>query len=210
MTEGDVFAQMEGLTIEIVAMEAFKLRVLEKYKRQQKFNSRFISYKILSMENNSTTILNEILEKLSVLTKEDEMAQGIENEDVVSEKVEASSQELSTDLKDEDEAPAPTPEPVEAEEAPDVKTYVTMDAFNEVTTGLKAEIEAIKQKMMAEVDKYKSQKEELSKEVEKLSAEPAAEPIKHSPESDSKKLDLNLGNNRPQTTLDRVMQRISK
>ena len=203
MTEGDVFAQMEGLTIEIVAMEAFKLRVLEKYKRQQKFNNRFISY-------NSTTILNEILEKLSVLTKEDEMAQGIENEDVVSEKVEASSQELSTDLKDEDEAPAPTPEPVEAEEAPDVKTYVTMDAFNEVTTGLKAEIEAIKQKMMAEVDKYKSQKEELSKEVEKLSAEPAAEPIKHSPESDSKKLDLNLGNNRPQTTLDRVMQRISK
>ena len=162
------------------------------------------------MENNSTTILNEILEKLSVLTKEDEMAQGIENEDVVSEKVEASSQELSTDLKDEDEAPAPTPEPVEAEEAPDVKTYVTMDAFNEVTTGLKAEIEAIKQKMMAEVDKYKSQKEELSKEVEKLSAEPAAEPIKHSPESESKKLDLNLGNNRPQTTLDRVMQRISK
>lgn len=162
------------------------------------------------MENNSTTILNEILEKLSVLTKEDEMAQGIENADVVSEKVEASAQEPSTDLnEDEDEAPAPTPEPVEAEENPDVKTYVTMDAFNEVTTSLKAEIEAIKKKMMAEVQNYKSQKEELSKEIEKLSAEPAAEPIKHSPEPESKKLDLNFSNNRPQSTLDRVMQRIS-
>tara|TARA_R100000773_G_C4207500_1_gene107957 strand:- start:611 stop:1108 length:498 start_codon:yes stop_codon:yes gene_type:complete len=163
---------------------------------------------------NSTTILNEILQKLSLITKEDEQAQGIpEDENVVSQKVEASKDEPTTELKEdkEDDSEPAVPETVEAEENPDVKTYVTMDAFTEVTSNLKAEIDAIKKKMMAEVEDYKSQKDELSKQVEKLSAEPAAEPIKHSPQSDGKKLEMNLGNpNRPLTTMDRVLQRIGK
>jgi len=163
---------------------------------------------------NSTTILNEILQKLSLITKEDEKAQGIaDDENVISEKVEASKEEPTTELEDdkEDDSDAAATEPVEAEEEPDVKTYVTMDAFTEVTSILKAEIDAIKKKMMAEVENYKSQKDELSKEVEKLSAEPAAEPIKHSPESDGKKIEMNFKNpNRPLTTMDRVLQRMGK
>ena len=53
---------------------------------------------------NSTTILNEILQKLSLITKEDEKAQGIaDDENVISEKVEASKEEPTTELNDDKE-----------------------------------------------------------------------------------------------------------
>ena len=53
----------------------------------------------------STEILNEILQKLSLLTKEDELAQGIEDTEVVAE-------ELSSEVE---EAPAVEEEATEEE-----------------------------------------------------------------------------------------------
>ena len=54
------------------------------------------------------------------------------------------------------------------------------------------------------------EKKLMSKQIEKLSAEPAAETIKHSPETEVKKANDSLRNpNRPISTLDRVLSKIS-
>ena len=57
----------------------------------------------------------------------------------------------------------------------------------------------------------KKEKDKLSEQVKELSKEPAAEAIKHTPEdANPRKFDFTYGQNRPQSTFDRVMARISK
>ena len=49
----------------------------------------------------------------------------------------------------------------------------------------------------------------MSKQIEKLSAQPAATPIKHNPEeSKSNAQGFKFGQNQPQTTLNRVMSKL--
>jgi hypothetical protein len=53
------------------------------------------------------------------------------------------------------------------------------------------------------------EKVEMSKQIEKLSAEPAATPIKHNPEeTKSNAQGYKFGQNQPQTTLNRVMSKL--
>ena len=159
----------------------------------------------------STTILNEILQKLSLITKEDELAQDINEEDVqeevvLSEEVQEETEEVKEELNEE-----ASQEEVEAEdESTDLmEGYVKEEKFNEVMSAMKAELDALKEAVKGKMQEYKSQKEELSQQVEKLSAEPAAEPIKHAPESETPKQGMFANPNKPMSTLDRVMQKLS-
>lgn len=159
----------------------------------------------------ATSILNEILQKLSILTKEDELAQGIND-------VEIQAEELSTE---EVEAPAieePTEEvteelseePVEAEETQLMEGYVKQEDFESKISALEAKIAEMAKMIDEEMGSYKKEKEMMSAQIEKLSAEPAAEAIEHTPEAATeKKPVLNFGMQRPQSTLDRVFNRIT-
>jgi len=161
----------------------------------------------------STTILNEILQKLSLITKEDELAQDINEEDVqeevvLSEEVQEETEEVKEELNE--EAPQEEVEVEAEEESTDLmEGYVKEEKFNEVMSAVKAELDALKEAVKGKMQEYKSQKEELSKQVEELSAEPAAEPIKHAPESEAPKTGMFANPNKPMSTLDRVMQRLS-
>lgn len=163
---------------------------------------------------NATTILNEILQKLSVLTKEDELAQELSEVEVQEEAVEAVSEateEVKEEvLEEEVQAELAETEEVEAEEEAELKEgYVSEEKYMADMSAMKAEIEAIKKMIDEEMGYMKKEKEALSEQVKELSKEPAAEPIKHSPEEESKP-NLNLyAQNRALSTKDRVLQRIS-
>jgi len=134
----------------------------------------------------STEILNEILQKLSVLTKEDELAQGIENTEVVAE--ELSAEEEETQL---------------------MEGYVKQEDFESKISALEAKM-AEMAKMLDDEMGYKTKAEELSSQLEKLSEEPAAEAINHTPEAATEKKPVyNFGMQRPQNTLDRVFNRLT-
>ena len=162
----------------------------------------------------STEILNEILQKLSLITQEDELAQGIEDTEVVAEELSAEEEEAPAV---EEEAPAEeaseelSEEPVEAEEETQLmEGYVTEEAFASKMAEMEAKL-AEMAKMMDEEMGYKTKAEELSSQLEKLSEEPAAEPIAHTPEAEvTEKRTFTYGAQRTNSTLDRVMERIGK
>lgn len=158
----------------------------------------------------ATTILNDILQKLSLLTKEDELAQDIMEEEVQEEVVAAESEEAAVEeVKEElNEEPLEEEVAVEEETTDLMEGYVKEEDFKETISAMKAELDALKEAVKGKMEEYKSQKEELSKQVEELSSEPAAEPIKHTPESDTKKLEFTAPKGRART-LDRVFQRIN-
>lgn len=167
----------------------------------------------------ATTILNEILEKLSVLTKEDELAQELSsNEEVQEELVEAVSEtaeevkEETTELSEEvatEEVEASSEEEVVEEETELKDGYVSEEKYMADMGAMKAEIEAIKKMIDEEMGYMKKEKEALAEQVKELSKEPAAKPIKHSPEEEAKP-SLNLyAQGRGMTTADKVLQRIS-
>jgi hypothetical protein len=61
-----------------------------------------------------------------------------------------------------------------------------------------------------EMGSYKREKEMMSAQIEKLSAEPAAEAIEHTPEAATEKKPVyNYGMQRSQNTLDRVFNRLT-
>ena len=161
----------------------------------------------------STEILNEILQKLSLLTKEDELAQGIEELDVVAEELSSEEEEAPAV---EEEAPAEeaseelSEEAVEADEETQLmEGYVTEEAFASKIAEIEAKM-AEMAKMLDEEMGYKQKSEELSSQLEKLSEEPAAEAIEHTPEAATEKKPVyNFGMQRPQNTLDRVFNRLT-
>lgn len=161
---------------------------------------------------NATTILNEILQKLSVLTKEDELSQE-EVVEAVSEATQEVQEEVQETVQEElaetEEVEAASDE-VEAVEESELKEgYVSEEKYMADMSAMKAEIDAIKKMIDEEMGYMKKEKEALSEQVKELSKEPAAEPIKHSPEEESKP-SLNLyAQSRTATTADRVLQRIS-
>tara|TARA_R100001463_G_scaffold5853_3_gene19798 strand:- start:1283 stop:1780 length:498 start_codon:yes stop_codon:yes gene_type:complete len=160
----------------------------------------------------STEILNEILQKLSLLTKEDELAQGVEELDVVAEELSTEEEEAPA----EQEAPAEeaseelSEEAVEAEEETQLmEGYVTEEAFASKMAEMEAKM-AEMAKMLDEEMGYKQKSEELSSQLEKLSEQPAAEAIEHTPEAATEKKPVyNFGMQRPQNTLDRVFNRLT-
>ena len=174
------------------------------------------------MENTkATSILNDIMEKLSLVKKdevkevevkeevnlseqikeEEEMSQkltelacaceGEEKEDLASEEV------VSEELQEE----VPEMEASEEIEMDETK-YVGRDEFESKISELKGMIEEMKLG-------YSEEKLSMQKEIEKLSAEPASEPIAHNPEREVKQNFKSFGQNKIMSTRDRVMNRIA-
>ena len=165
----------------------------------------------------STTILNEILQKLSLLTKEDELAQELSEQEVQEEVIEAVNEtadeinEETTELSEEATEEVEASEEVENQEEEELaEGYVSEAKYLEDMSKLKSEIDAIKKMIDEEMGYIKKEKEALSEQVKELSKEPAAEAIKHNPEGEEvKKFNFTYGQNKPQNTFDRVMARIS-
>lgn len=167
----------------------------------------------------STTILNEILQKLSKVATENELIQEPSvQEEVVEAATEATEEvkEETTELSEETvEAPIEeveaSAEEVEAQEEENLmEGYVSEEKYQQDMAALMAEIEAIKKMIDEEMGYMKKEKDMLSEQVKELSKEPAAEAIKHNPEGEApKKFNFTYGQNKPQNTFDRVMARIS-
>jgi len=131
---------------------------------------------------------SEIVDKLkSVLlsAEEPQTEPAVEQEKQVELSVEEIEVNDAVELAEGEESPegeAP------AEEAPEQEpAYVTKDEFEAALAEMKAMYEAIIEKMGSEAMETEVPAEELSKEeqVDLSADEPAAEPIAHSPESDS-------------------------
>ena len=173
------------------------------------------------MENTkATSILNDIMEKLS-LVKKDEVKEVEVNQEVnLSEQIkeeEKLSQELTElacqeDVKEElsteevvsEELQEEVPVIEEASEnvEMDEMKYVSKDEFESKISELKGMIEEMKLG-------YGEEKLSMQKEIEKLSAQPASEPIAHNPEGEVKQNFKSFGQNRVMNTRDRVMNRIA-
>lgn len=160
----------------------------------------------------STEILNEILQKLSLLTKEDELAQGVEELDVVAEELSAEEEEAPAEEEatEEEVSEELSEETVEAEAETELeKGYVTEEAFASKIAEMEAKM-AEMAKMLDEEMGYKEKSEMLSSQLEKLSEQPAAEAIEHTPEAATEKKPVyNFGMQRQQNTLDRVFNRLT-
>lgn len=143
----------------------------------------------------------EIVSKLKdVLLSSTEEA---ETQDVVQEEVQlesATEEVIGEDVKTElEEAPeVDASEEVEAMEPKDEMSYATKEEL--------AEVRAMVEKMMGQLDAKEESKEEVPQE---LSADEA--PLTHSPENETERKNLHLySQNKPQTTLDRVLARLNK
>ena len=127
-------------------------------------------------------IFNYDLEKLAEEVKEE-----LSSEEVVSE-------ELQEEV--------PVIEEASEEVEMDEMKYVSKDEFESKISELKGMIEEMKLG-------YSEEKLSMEKEIEKLSAEPASEPIAHNPEGEVKQNFKSFGQNRVMNTRDRVMNRIA-
>lgn len=81
--------------------------------------------------------------------------------------------------------------------------YPSKEEFNE----LKSMVEEMKTNLSEVLG---SQKEEIKRLETELSAEPAAQPITHSPESKSKEMEFQISSGRVETSLDRIIKKLSK
>lgn len=162
----------------------------------------------------STEILNEILQKLSLLTKEDELAQGIEDTEVVAEELSSEVEEapaVEEEATEEEVSEELSEEPVEAEEETQLmEGYVKQEDFESKIAAMEAKMAEMAKMIDDEMGSYKREKEMMSAQIEKLSAEPAAEAIEHTPEAATEKKPVyNYGMQRSQNTLDRVFNRLT-
>lgn len=146
------------------------------------------------------SVLSEFKAFLSKITGEEKKA-----EDVV---VEA---ELSEDtVETASEEVVEVEEPVEAELSAEPKeeeqkdSYITKEEFAKFQTELTSVLKDT-------VDALTKEKTELSKEVAELSAQPAADAIVHSPESEaSASQGRTYGHNRPKQYIDIVLEKMNK
>ena len=115
------------------------------------------------------------------------------------------AEEVIEEVKDE------VSEEVPVEEVEEEKLYATKEELSKAI----AEVKAMYDQLMESMSDEKSPEvpEELNseeKEVELSSQESEVEPISHSPESNIEKSNVHLyGQNRPQTIMDRVLNKIS-
>lgn len=181
------------------------------------------------MESKATNILNDIMQKLSAITevetKEVEnievQAEEVETPEVeevalsedsteveLSEEVEESTEEVELAEEEVKEESTDLEEEV-SEEVELMEGYVKEEDFNSKIAELEDMIKSIKEDMMVEYNKVEQEKAELSSQLEKLSAEPAAEPIAHAPsQKNEEKEVVKFGQNRPANTLDRVFSKL--
>ena len=173
------------------------------------------------MENTkATSILNDIMQKLSLVSKDEVKEVEVKNEVNLSEQIkeeEKLSQELTELACQEDVKEELSTEKIVAEELQeevpfieeasqeiemDEDKYVGRDEFESKISELKGMIEEMKLG-------YGEEKLSMQNKIEKLSAEPASEPISHNPEGEVKQNFKSYGQNKVMSTRDRVMNRIA-
>ena len=167
----------------------------------------------------ATSILNDIMEKLSLIKKDDVKEVELKEEEVqLSEQLteeEEMSQEL-TELACQEEVVAEelSSDEVEAEElqeevsAEEVSEEIEMDEKKYVS---REEFDMKIKSIMDKIDEmklgYDKEKVSMSKQIEELSKEPAAEPINQGTEEQPRKKVL-YSQNRQFSTKDRVLNKI--
>ena len=173
------------------------------------------------MENTkATSILNDIMEKLSLVKKDEvkeievkdevNLSEQIKEEEKLSQELtelacqEEVKEELSTEevVSEELQEEVPVIEEVSEEIEMDETKYVGRDEFDSKISELKGMIEEMKLG-------YSEEKLSMENKIEKLSAEPASEPISHNPEGEVKQNFKSYGQNKVMSTRDRVMNRIA-
>jgi len=173
------------------------------------------------MENTkATSILNDIMEKLSLVKKDEvkevevnqevNLSEQIKEEEKLSQELtelacqEEVKEELSSEevVSEELQEEVPVIEEASEEIEMDETKYVGRDEFDSKISELKKMIEEMKLG-------YNEEKLSMEKEIEKLSAEPASEPIAHNPEGEVKQNFKSFGQNKIMSTRDRVMNRIA-
>jgi len=158
----------------------------------------------------STEILNEILQKLSLLNVDTEATNelNVSTEELSTKEEEAPAVEEKSTIEDVSEELSE--EIVEAEEETQLmEGYVTEEAFVSKIAEMEAKMAEMAKMLDSEMG-YKKELEELSSQMEKLSAEPAAEAINHNPEAATESKPVyNFGMQRSQNTLDRVFNRLT-
>ena len=173
------------------------------------------------MENTkATSILNDIMQKLSLVKKDEvkeievkdevNLSEQIKEEEKLSQELtelacqEEVKEELSTEevVAEELQEEVPVIEEVSEEIEMDEDKYVGRDEFDSKISELKGMIEEMKLG-------YSEEKLSMENKIEKLSAEPASEPISHNPEGEVKQNFKSYGQNKVMSTRDRVMNRIA-
>ena len=173
------------------------------------------------MENTkATSILNDIMEKLSLVKKDEvkevevnqevNLSEQIKEEEKLSQELtelacqEEVKEELSTEEVVSKELQEEVPVIKEASEEieMDEDKYVGRDEFDSKISELKGMIEEMKLG-------YGEEKLSMQNKIEKLSSEPASEPISHNPEGEVKQNFKSYGQNKVMSTRDRVMNRIA-
>jgi len=173
------------------------------------------------MENTkATSILNDIMEKLSLVKKDEvkevevnqevNLSEQIKEEEKLSQELtelacqEEVKEELSTEevVSEELQEEVPVIKEASQEIEMDETKYVGRDEFDSKISELKGLIEEMKLG-------YGEEKLSMQNKIEKLSAEPASEPIAHNPEGEVKQNFKSYGQNKVMSTRDRVMNRIA-
>ncbi len=155
----------------------------------------------------ATTVLSDIMQKLSSIGKPEEV-----KEEVVELSEEVTEEEVKEEevvLAEEDEvAEEIVEEVVEEEEVEeeelDEEKYVSREEFENAIADIKA--------MFIEVsNSYEKEKLEMSAQIEDLSKAPASEPLSHSPEAElSTEKKVLFSQKRKGSTMDRVLSKMNR
>jgi hypothetical protein len=129
----------------------------------------------------------KLSQELTELACQEEVKEELSSEEVVSE-------ELQEEV--------PVIEEASQEIEMDETKYVGRDEFDSKISELKGMIEEMKLG-------YGEEKLSMQNKIEKLSSEPASEPISHNPEGEVKQNFKSYGQNKIMSTRDRVMNRIA-
>lgn len=142
-----------------------------------------------------------------LVIKEEGIIFEIKKEEVVEEEVVEEEVEVKKDYEEKEEEMA-TEKPVKKTVESIVKEtfFSEIEALKKENEELKAEVEHLSKIN----NKEEFAKEEAKEEVELSNEEPAAKPIAHNPENKTNTNDIKYGQNRPQTTMDRVFAKLSK
>ena len=145
-----------------------------------------------------------------LVIKEEGIIFEIKKEEVVEEEVVEEEVEVKKDYEEKEEEMA-TEKPVKKTVESIVKEtfFSEIEALKKENEELKAEVEHLS-KINNKEEFSKEETSEAKEEVELSNEEPAAKPIAHNPENKTNTNDIKYGQNRPQTTMDRVFAKLSK
>ena len=156
----------------------------------------------------ATTVLSDIMQKLSSIGKPEEVKEEVVelSEEVTEEEVKeeevvlAEEDEVAEEIVEEEEV---VEEEVEEEEL-DEEKYVSREEFENAIADIKA--------MFIEVsNSYEEEKLEMSAQIEDLSKAPASEPLSHSPEAElSTEKKVLFSQKRKGSTMDRVLSKMNR